>query len=532
MKKILFLADKRGGAFDITARNLVTFLRDEYDTTIMFIDDEPFIDENEYDLIYVFWWGERWHRKYLRDYSKVIKEISSLRWADQNEFGHLSPSEMKERYLNDAKLIVTTSLELQSYFPESYYYFLGVDQNKFKIKTEMNSELIFGWAGNPDDELKNFKFIKKLSEKTKIEIADGKIDHDDMPEFFNKIDVIIITSISEGTPLPLIEAMACGCFPITTNVGVVPEIVKHKENGIIIDKTYESLFEAVTWCYLNVDRIEKTRKINQDLIHNNRTWMLSAKLFKIILSDYFKSTVNFAKSFNVNSLDKYGDHFKRINGAGFDINNAKYFNLQFDEDLKSFLPSNKNHAILEIGSGFGYLLNYLLSKGYKRVSAIDISPYLISEVRINFGHKLEWVEESNALQYLKRYKNYYDSIIAFDMLEHLDCQEAEHFVTDSFKALKNDGTLILRVPNMANILGGYSMYMDSTHKKGYTEWTLIELIKSAGFKSFEINKLRPISLKRKCFNFINNVIHKFLYHINDRKKPTTYSKNIVLKAMK
>ena len=58
-----------------------------------------------------------------------------------------------------------------------------------------------------------------------------------MARFYNSIDVICVASTAEGDPLPLVEGMACGCFPVCVDVGIVPELVQSGVNGLIVDRT-------------------------------------------------------------------------------------------------------------------------------------------------------------------------------------------------------------------------------------------------------------------------------------------------------
>jgi glycosyltransferase involved in cell wall biosynthesis len=54
---------------------------------------------------------------------------------------------------------------------------------------------------------------------------------EDMPAFYGGIDALVATSLHEGTPLALLEAMACGLPVAATAVGGVPEIVQHGVTG-------------------------------------------------------------------------------------------------------------------------------------------------------------------------------------------------------------------------------------------------------------------------------------------------------------
>ena len=47
-------------------------------------------------------------------------------------------------------------------------------------------------------------------------------------------DIYLMLSRLEGGPLPLIEAMGLGMWPICTPVGMAPEIIRHGHNGFIV----------------------------------------------------------------------------------------------------------------------------------------------------------------------------------------------------------------------------------------------------------------------------------------------------------
>lgn len=55
----------------------------------------------------------------------------------------------------------------------------------------------------------------------------------DVPQLFNASDVCLLTSISEGIPLTLIEGMAAGLPVVSTDVGGVAEVVLNHETGLL-----------------------------------------------------------------------------------------------------------------------------------------------------------------------------------------------------------------------------------------------------------------------------------------------------------
>ncbi|WP_243373862.1 glycosyltransferase [Geotalea sp. SG265] len=56
----------------------------------------------------------------------------------------------------------------------------------------------------------------------------------DPVEIFSSLDVYVLSSLSEGIPLTLLEAMNMGVPVIATAVGGVPEVVKDGVNGILV----------------------------------------------------------------------------------------------------------------------------------------------------------------------------------------------------------------------------------------------------------------------------------------------------------
>jgi glycosyltransferase involved in cell wall biosynthesis len=53
--------------------------------------------------------------------------------------------------------------------------------------------------------------------------------------YYNETDGLIMPSLNEGQPLPLIEACCLGLPVIASNIDGVPELVKHRENGLLFE---------------------------------------------------------------------------------------------------------------------------------------------------------------------------------------------------------------------------------------------------------------------------------------------------------
>jgi len=68
----------------------------------------------------------------------------------------------------------------------------------------------------------------------------------DMPAIYAGLDLVVLTSNNEGTPVTLIEAQATGCPVVATAVGGVPDIVTDGQTGYLVPPNdAEALAKAI-----------------------------------------------------------------------------------------------------------------------------------------------------------------------------------------------------------------------------------------------------------------------------------------------
>lgn len=81
-------------------------------------------------------------------------------------------------------------------------------------------------------ELNNLKkLVEKLALKDKVIFISPK---NDVSGVLSTFDIFVMTSLIEGVPTAMIEAMSMGLPIISTNVGCIPEIVE--KNGFLVDR--------------------------------------------------------------------------------------------------------------------------------------------------------------------------------------------------------------------------------------------------------------------------------------------------------
>lgn len=67
-----------------------------------------------------------------------------------------------------------------------------------------------------------------------------KLTQGQLWSLYKRANIIVSPSIHDGTPNSLLEAMACGCFPITGNIESMDEWITDGVNGLLVDATNEA----------------------------------------------------------------------------------------------------------------------------------------------------------------------------------------------------------------------------------------------------------------------------------------------------
>lgn len=127
------------------------------------------------------------------------------------------------------------------------------------IKSIPGAKLFIAGYGNQEEELKKLTIALNL---TKNIIFLGKVEKSDVAKYMKSSEIFVLPSYSEGFPLVLAEALACGLPVITTKVKGLPEIIKDKINGYLIEPgDYKDLAEKIIFLFKNdPERTKISRK--------------------------------------------------------------------------------------------------------------------------------------------------------------------------------------------------------------------------------------------------------------------------------
>jgi glycosyltransferase involved in cell wall biosynthesis len=103
------------------------------------------------------------------------------------------------------------------------------------VKEDNKVRFIIAGEGSQERYLKNL--AKELGVDRYIKFT-GFVDHEKLPEYLACADVYVSTSRSDSLGVSNLEAMACGTFPILTDIPIARYWIKHGENGFLtpVDK--------------------------------------------------------------------------------------------------------------------------------------------------------------------------------------------------------------------------------------------------------------------------------------------------------
>jgi glycosyltransferase involved in cell wall biosynthesis len=94
-----------------------------------------------------------------------------------------------------------------------------------------------------------------------------KVPRPEMAALFRQAQVIVSPSTHDGTPNTLMEAMACGCFPVAGDLDSLREWITPGENGLLVDPADpQALAEAILRALREPDLRRRAAERNRVLV--------------------------------------------------------------------------------------------------------------------------------------------------------------------------------------------------------------------------------------------------------------------------
>jgi 2-polyprenyl-3-methyl-5-hydroxy-6-metoxy-1,4-benzoquinol methylase len=156
--------------------------------------------------------------------------------------------------------------------------------------------------------------------------------------------------------------------------------------------------------------------------------------------------------------------------------------------IETHLPRDRSVRILDLGCGYGAFLLMLRDSGYKNLRGVDLSP---EQVQLANELGASMVEHGTLESVLSEERGV-ALVTMFDVIEHLTRGEAITALQAIHAALVDDGTLVMRTPNIDSRLGTVLSFGDLTHEMHLNKYSALELFASLHFSSVEILEVPPV----------------------------------------
>jgi SAM-dependent methyltransferase len=150
----------------------------------------------------------------------------------------------------------------------------------------------------------------------------------------------------------------------------------------------------------------------------------------------------------------------------------------YDTNLTTYLPADRNAKILDIGCGWGQFLSWLKQKNYRNLEGIDVGSEQIEHCR-SIG--LSAFRAPDTILYLRENVETYDLVTLHHVIEHLPPANGLELLKAICRSLRPGGIAIIQTPNMSAVSAGFSRYIEITHVTGFTASSLHEALLLAGF---------------------------------------------------
>ncbi|MDR7868439.1 MAG: glycosyltransferase family 4 protein [Sporomusaceae bacterium] len=184
--------------------------------------------------------------------------------------------------------VLEDGIDLSLFYPVNLQRFRGAESCKILIGWTGHSR--WGGLAAPSEDFKGVNTILQpairqlVKEGLPVELlmadrAEKLIPHREMVNYYAKIDLYVCASKIEGTPNPVLEAMACGVPVISTDVGIVPQVFGPKQSEFILkERSVSCLKQAIRQF---ISRPELFKVLSQENLEQikKQDWRFKAEMF-------------------------------------------------------------------------------------------------------------------------------------------------------------------------------------------------------------------------------------------------------------
>jgi SAM-dependent methyltransferase len=168
------------------------------------------------------------------------------------------------------------------------------------------------------------------------------------------------------------------------------------------------------------------------------------------------------------------------------------------------VPPGPGLRIADLGCGSGALVWCLRAAGYANVVGVDISGEQVAAAR-RLG--IEGIAHGDLFEFLAPRRSTFDVVFLMDVIEHLAKPQICALLAAVRAALHPGGRVIIHAPNGAGPNGMRILYGDFTHETGFTDQSVRQILRAAGFEHIEVHEDAPTLHNAK------GMLRFFLWHL-------------------
>jgi glycosyltransferase involved in cell wall biosynthesis len=166
------------------------------------------------------------------------------------------------------------------------------DECRRKLNWDLNAKIVL-FAANPDRPEKNYALARDVMhmpqlKNTILKVVHG-VKHDDMPLYLNAADVLLLTSLWEGSPNVVKEAMACNLQVVSTDVGDVEWLLAPFEGSCVRGGNVDLLSVSLLKTVAGKSRSRGRERLTELCLDSISISERLIKLYKEVLNRYANS---------------------------------------------------------------------------------------------------------------------------------------------------------------------------------------------------------------------------------------------------
>jgi glycosyltransferase involved in cell wall biosynthesis len=187
--------------------------------------------------------------------------ISTFPFGVDLELFKINPGKKSNQFM---RLICTRNFAPVYDIPTLIKSLLILKHSNVKVETVLTGD------GPQRNELESL--VQELGLQSDITFL-GHVQQTKLAELLAQADIFVSPALSDGNNISLNEAMACGCFPIATNIPANQQWITQGVNGYLYPPGNEQeLAQMIGLAIANQDLLRSSRLLNQEIVKERANW--------------------------------------------------------------------------------------------------------------------------------------------------------------------------------------------------------------------------------------------------------------------